>query len=156
MTEDCPVVSEEANTPYWNDGGDIQRQNNCYNFAVNYATNRFAQPGRAGGLTIDDWTCGNTVRGAKLDGLRQWGTNCYQSGKRRYKVAVVTGTVEGVDDCHWYRLCSDNYWWHKFGSDRVTNLDNSNNPITDPEKADRGPCVNWCVYMQTGNNGISP
>src|SRR5215470_815412 len=40
----CAPLYEPA---WWNDGGQKQWNNNCYNYATNYRTDTFAQPGRA-------------------------------------------------------------------------------------------------------------
>lgn len=44
---------------------------------------------------------------------------------------------EWAVDYHWYRQDPDGTWSHKPGSDTVTKLDASNNPITNPQTCDR-------------------
>jgi hypothetical protein len=42
---------------WWNDGGQRQQHNNCYNYACDYRTDTFAQPGRASGTRITEMSC---------------------------------------------------------------------------------------------------
>jgi hypothetical protein len=42
---------------WWNDGGQKQGNNNCYNYAANYRTDTFAQPGQASGAMYSALTC---------------------------------------------------------------------------------------------------
>jgi hypothetical protein len=50
----------------WNDGGQIQHNNNCYNYACNTRTDTFAQPGRGAGsqAALD---CNSQSKGSKAD-----------------------------------------------------------------------------------------
>ena len=38
-------------------------------------------------------------------------------------------------------------WTHKPGGTPATNLDNSGNPISNPETADRGGYTDFCGYL---------
>jgi hypothetical protein len=49
-------------------------------------------------------------------------------------------------DYHWYRRDENGRWSHKPGGTRATNLDNSMNPISNPETANRGPYTDFCGY----------
>ena len=42
---------------WWNDGGQIQFNNNCYNYGSNYRTDTYAQPGRAAGAMYTSLSC---------------------------------------------------------------------------------------------------
>src|SRR5262249_27044375 len=42
---------------WWNDGGQKQFNNNCYNYSTNYRTDTFAQPGLAAGAMYTALTC---------------------------------------------------------------------------------------------------
>ena len=42
-------VHLDPDLAWWNDGGARQFNNNCYNYATNYRTDTFAQPGKAAG-----------------------------------------------------------------------------------------------------------
>ena len=50
---------------WWNDAGQKQWNNNCYNYGTNYRTDTFAQPGRANGAMYTALDC------ASVNGLRQ-------------------------------------------------------------------------------------
>lgn len=125
---------------YWNDGGTVQFNNNCYNYGNNKRTDTFAQPGRAAGAKYASFTCTAVYNAAFADGLEPLPASgtCPNS---RDKVALV---VDPGTDYHWYRLDSVGMWSHKPGGTQATNLDNSSNPISNPETADR--CGTWLCY----------
>ena len=129
----------------WNDANGIQFNNNCYNYACDIQTNTFAQPGNAHGITLnvpDDMNCQAVSKGAVADGLVT--VNCDEGcgcSKCQHQVALV---ISPGDDFHWYRKGPDGNWTHKPGSTPATNVDNSNNIITDPRTADRGPYTIFC------------
>jgi hypothetical protein len=140
---------------YWNDGGTVQFNNNCYNYGNNKRTDTFAQPGRAAGAMYQTIDC-QAVRDAALkDGLTQSspdGTCPCDSRNCRDKLALVVWPNDaggsGVD-YHWYRRDEDGMWTHKPGATEATNLDQSSHPITDPQTADRGPYTVFCGYLCT-------
>jgi hypothetical protein len=131
----------------WNDANGIQYFNNCYNYGTNIQTGTYAQPGRASGNMYGTIDCSDVGDGAVSDGLApvdcDTGCGCRDCC---HKVALVIWP--GVD-YHWYRQDRDGRWSHKMGGTPATNLDNSNNIITDPRTADRGPyrifCGCYCV-----------
>ena len=53
----------------WNDGGNTQLCNNCYNYATTVVTNNFAQPGLGGGKLYTKHTKNNLKAAAIRDGL---------------------------------------------------------------------------------------
>jgi hypothetical protein len=129
---------------WWNDGGEVQRCNNCYNYATNYRTDTYAQPGLAGGKMFVACTSAAYRAAAKKDGLiDDPGANnrCPGDG---HLVALV---VRPGWDCHWYRKGRDGLWTHKRASDPATNLDNSRRIILDPRTADRGEYTEFCTFM---------
>jgi len=125
---------------YWNDGGTIQYNNNCYNYGNNKKTNTFAQPGRAAGAMYASLTCNAVYNAAIADGLESVPASGICPDEKD-KVALV---VDPGTDYHWYRLDSGGMWSHKPGGTMATNLDNSGNPIGNPETADR--CGGWLCY----------
>ncbi|MDC0765787.1 hypothetical protein [Streptomyces sp. HD] len=144
----CSYDVTPFNPAFWN-RPDTQPYNNCYNFAVNRRTNTFAQPGRAHGYTIPGTVrCSEVSTGALRDGLRTWG-NCQPAGSLRYVVALVTGTILGRRDYHWYRLHPGGIWCHKPGGGTARDWDNSNKRITNPYTCDRGGYTEWCGLFQT-------
>jgi hypothetical protein len=129
---------------WWNDGGQKQLQNNCYNYSTNYRTNTFAQPGRANGRIITSLTCAVVKPLAIRDNLidsPNANNRCPAAG---HLVALVM--APGFD-FHWYRKGQDGMWTHKTGPAPATALDNGGNTITDPRQADRGPYVDFCGFM---------
>lgn len=129
----------------WNDGGTIQLNNNCYNYGCDIKTNTYAQPGRAHGITLsnsDLENCKAVHNGALADGLKSG--DCDQGcgcEKCHHQVALV---LSPGWDYHWYRKDRDGKWSHKMAWLPATNLDNSNNLITDPRNADRGSYTVFC------------
>ena len=127
---------------FWNDSGQVQWNNNCYNYANNKRTDTFAQPGRAAGSIWTALTCPAVDVAAVADGLTRLpaGGSC---PRKECRVALV---VAPGWDYHWYRRDKNGLWTHKPGGTRATNLDNSMNPISNPETANRGPYTDFCGY----------
>lgn len=53
-----------------------------------------------------------------------------------------------------YRQDSTGMWSYKPGSGIVTNLDNSGNPISNPETADRGIYTDFCGYLCSCSSSV--
>lgn len=130
--------------PEWWNVPSRQPSNNCYNYASNYRTNSFAQPGRAAGAMYSSLTCASVRAAAVADELLDSPGADNKCPAEGHLVALV---VWPNGDFHWYRKGRDGTWSHKPGSTAVTNLDNSGNPITDPRTADRGPYTDFCTFM---------
>jgi hypothetical protein len=134
---------------FWNDGGQVQWNNNCYNYSNNKRTDSFAQPGLAHGAMYATLACADVIAAAQADGLHLLapGQECRRwwiFGKAKIALVVAPGW-----DYHWYRRDRNGMWTHKPGSTQATNLDNSNQPITDPETCDRGWYTDFCAYFCT-------
>ena len=141
----------------------FKANNNCYNYAVNIATNSFAQPGRVSGHPInsfDDFG-DEVVKGALSDGLQLAGEDPikYLKGKRHraeegHLVALlISMPVKEIGwrgDFHWVR-CDNTWageqweWSQKDGGDEITDFDFAGNEIRDPTKA------NWVVNIGLPN-----
>jgi len=137
----CAPLYEPA---WWNDGGQRQHHNNCYDYASNYRTDTFAQPGRAAGAMYSALSCASVKPAAVADELLDGtaiGNHCPING---HMAALVIWP--GVD-FHWYRKGKNGYWTHKPGGTPATNLDNSGATISDPRTADRGGYTNFCSFM---------
>lgn len=137
----CGPLYEPA---WWNDGGQKQLHNNCYNYATNYRSDTFAQPGRAAGAMYSAFSCASVLPAAVKDALEDTpGANnkCPSEG---HLVALVI--APGID-FHWYRKGRNGYWTHKPGSTQATNVDNSGHLITDPRTANRGMYTAFCTFM---------
>ena len=137
---------------WWNDGGPRQSGNNCYNYATNYRTDTFAQPGKAASAmytTLAGCVVPPAMRSVKAGAVADClvdtpGANnkCPSAG---HLVALVM--APGFD-FHWYRKGPDGKWSHKPGSTQARLIDNAGNPITDPRTANRGPYTQFCTFMQ--------
>jgi hypothetical protein len=117
--------------------------NNCYNYASNYRTDNFAQPGMASGVS-HSLTCATVIPAAVADGLIDSpGANnrCPDEG---HLVALVMGPGW---DYHWYRKGRNGYWSHKPGGTPVTNVDNNGALIRDPRTAARDGYTQFCTFM---------
>ena len=137
----CAPLYEPA---WWNDGGQKQGNNNCYNYGTNYRSDTFAQPGQANGAMYTDLTCAAVLPAAVADALIDSPAANNKCPKEGHLVALV---IAPGWDFHWYRKGRNGYWSHKPGGTPVTNLDNSSHLIPDPRTADRGPYTDFCTFM---------
>lgn len=137
----CAPLWEPA---WWNDAGQVQFNNNCYNYGTNYRSDTYAQPGLANGAMYASITCADVLAGAVADALIDWPTARNRCPKEGHLVALVVGPNW---DFHWYRKGRNGLWTHKPGGTQATNQDNSGNLITDPRTADRGNYTDFCTFM---------
>jgi len=153
----CWVLKPEPpayNPTYWNDCSGpepcapwgtctavIQCNNNCYNYANNKRTDTFAQPGLAGAGHEFSADCAGITAGALADALVE-ATGACSGCCHRVALVIWPGT-----DYHWYRLDKNGRWSHKPGHTPVRDVDESNQPITNPETADRGGYTVFCGYF---------
>ena len=137
----CAPLYEPA---WWNDNGQKQWNNNCYNYSTNYRTDTFAQPGLAAGAEYTALTCASVRPAAIADDLIDAPTANNRCPKEGHLVALV---IAPGYDFHWYRKGRNGYWTHKPGGTQATNIDNSGHLIPDPRTADRGPYTNFCTFM---------
>lgn len=128
---------------WWNDAGQVQFNNNCYNYATDYRSDTFAQPGLAAGAMYASLTCPDVRSGAIADKLLG-APRANKCPKEGHLVALVVGPGW---DFHWYRKGRNGYWTHKPGGTEATDVDNSMNPIADPRTADRGGYTDFCSFM---------
>jgi hypothetical protein len=138
---ECAPLYEPA---WWNDGGQRQWNNNCYNYSTNYRSDTFAQPGLAAGAMYATLSCGDVRAGAIADDLIDDPKANNRCPKEGHLVALV---VAPGWDFHWYRKGRTGYWSHKPGGTQATNRDNSAHLIPDPRTADRGPYTDFCTFM---------
>src|ERR1044071_65631 len=137
----CGPLYEPA---WWNDGGQKQFNNNCYNYATNYRSDTFAQPGRAAGEMYTQLTCASVLPASVKDALEDTPAANNKCPAEGHLVALV---IAPNIDFHWYRKGRNGYWSHKPGGTQVTNLDNSGNLIVDPRTANRGMYTAFCTFM---------
>lgn len=138
---ECAPLYEPA---WWNDAGQIQYNNNCYNYSTNYRSDTYAQPGLAAGAMYATLSCKDVRAGAVADDLIADPKADNRCPKEGHLVALV---VAPGWDFHWYRKGRTGYWSHKPGGTQATNRDNSGNLIPDPRTADRGPYTDFCTFM---------
>jgi hypothetical protein len=130
--------------PTWWNVPSRQPFNNCYNYATNYRSDTFAQPGLAAGAMYTALTCAAVLPAAVADELVDTPNADNACPVNGHLVALV---VAPGWDFHWYRKGRDGLWTHKPGSTPVTNVDNSGVLIPDPRNADRGPYTDFCTFM---------
>lgn len=129
---------------WWNDGGQKQLNNNCYNYSTNYRTDTFAQPGLAAGAEYTALSCASVRPAALADDLIDSPGANNRCPKEGHLVALV---IAPGWDFHWYRKGRNGYWTHKPGGTPATNVDNSGALIPDPRTANRGPYTDFCTFM---------
>jgi len=129
---------------WWNDSGQVQYNNNCYNYGCDYRSDTYAQPGLAAGAEYTSLTCGSVRPAAIADCLIDAPTANNRCPKEGHLVALV---IWPGGDFHWFRKNRNGYWSQKMGGTPVTNVDNSGNLIPDVRTADRGPYTDFCTFM---------
>lgn len=144
---------------WWNDSGTVQYGNNCYNYATNYRTDTYAQPGKASGnlRTVPISSCTDSAgyvspkSAAISDGLIDTpgaDNKCPRPGHLVALVVAPPPAFGGTGDFHWYRKGNNGMWTHKPGGGAATNLDSIGNTISDPRTAKRGSYTLFCTFMK--------
>lgn len=147
----CEYEESRFNPNFWNADSQVRTNNNCYNYARNWRTDTFAQPGRASGNWPNPMACGDVAGGATSDGLVPR-CQCLPQGEwPRRLVALV---VDPGWDYHWYRKQCGGFWGHKPGQTAARNTDNSGVLITNPETCDRGGYTDFCDYFYAGKSVV--
>ncbi|WP_030677487.1 hypothetical protein [Streptomyces sp. NRRL B-1347] len=148
----CTIELGAFNPGFWNNDATVRLNNNCYNYASNWRTNTFAQPGRGCGNMYKAITCAEVTRASLCDGMHHR-FDCFpDSEKPRYLVALVIAPGPGFIDFHWFRKQNEGFWGHKPGGTAARNTDNSGNVIYNPETANRGPYTVFCGYFYGCNS----
>lgn len=135
----CVIQNTAYNPGFWN-VPNVQPHNNCYNYAMNYRSNTFAQPGRISGHPNNVMQCPNVATAANWDGC-----TAICSGPNK-NVALV---IWPGQDYHWYRFHSNGFWGHKPGSTAARNTDSLGRVIggaLNPRNCARGPYTIFCGY----------
>jgi len=104
-----------------------------------------AQPGRGSGLIYTSFDCANVGVASTRDGLVR-AAKPTTTPRVGFYVALV---IWPGNDYHWYRLDDNAYWSHKRGTYSAKNVDESGNPIADPETCDRADYTVFCDYYLT-------
>lgn len=148
--KECQYEVSKFNPGFWNKPA-IRPRNNCYNYARNWRTDTFAQPGRAHGAGTSTMSCGAVSTAAMADGLVRRCSCLPQSEYPRRLMALV---IDPGFDYHWYRHQIGGFWGHKPGQTAARNVDNSNVPIANPETCDRGDYVDFCGYFYASKSVV--
>lgn len=139
-------LTSSTDFSFWN-GASYVTANNCYNYASNYRSNTFAQPGRQTGHQLGfPPTCANAGAGCRSDG---WTDACQASSNLTIALVIWPG-----NDFHFYRMCINGRWCHKPGQTPAKNTDDSGNIITNPQTANRGPYTTFCEYFYGGGGAV--
>lgn len=155
--EPQPVTAEATcyydyytfNPGFWNNDSNTRWNNNCYNYASNWRTNTFAQPGRGCGNVWKTITAAEVTRAALCDGMHRR-YDCFpDSEKPRNLVALVIAPGPAFNDYHWYRYQMGGFWGHKPGGTEARNYDDSGpgHTVFNPETANRGPYTIFAGYF---------
>jgi hypothetical protein len=144
--QQCEYEVSQFNPGFWNKPA-VQPYNNCYNYARNWRTNTFAQPGRAHGAQTSTMACSNVATAAMADGLRK---RCKCLPVSEYPRRLMALVIDPGWDYHWYRHQRGGFWGHKPGGTAARNVDNSNVVIVNPETCNRGGYTDFCDYFYAG------
>lgn len=147
--EKCQYEVSVFNPDFWNSDPNVRGTNNCYNYARNWRTNTFAQPGRASGHQTSIMSCPTVSAAARSDGLVD---RCHCLPASEYPRRLMALVVAPGYDYHWYRHQSGNFWGHKPGSTPARNTDNNGVVIANPETCARGPYTKFCGYFYAGKS----
>jgi len=135
VIRDASCTTPVFNPSKWNDDIDITLNNNCYNYCNDKITMTYAQPGYGSHQNRTNNTVAEIKQNAIADGLVWMGEN--NPGSCPDGHLVVCYLFPG-GAYHWWRKDNDGTWSSKMGGNPATNLDFSENPITDIEHCDRG------------------
>jgi hypothetical protein len=146
----CQYEISKFNPGFWN-APSVRPYNNCYNYARNWRTNTFAQPGRAHGAQTSTMACGTVTAAAMADGLKK---RCDCLPKSEYPRRHMALVIDPGWDYHWYREQIGGFWGHKPGSTAAKNTDNAGVLITNPETCARGGYTDFCDYFYAGKSVV--
>ena len=146
----CEYEVSEFNPGFWN-APSVRPHNNCYNYARNWRTDTFAQPGRAHGARTSTMACANVTNAALADGIVE---RCRCLPISEWPRRLMALVIDPGWDYHWYRHQRGGFWGHKPGSTAARNTDNSEVVITNPETCDRGGYTDFCGYFYAGRSVV--
>jgi hypothetical protein len=147
LCQKCKYEVSQYNPAFWNSSPYVMSKNNCYNYARNWRTDTFAQPGRAHGAGTSTMECSTVTAAAMADGIKKR-CDCLPDREHpRRHMALVVGP--GID-YHWYREQRDGFWGHKPGPTAARNTDNNGALVVSPETAARGFYTDFCGYFYAG------
>ena len=74
----CIIANTPYNPAFWNTPA-VQPKNNCYNYAMNWRSDTFAQPGRISGHLYTAINCGAVGTAADWDGCHPYCSGSHQT-----------------------------------------------------------------------------
>jgi hypothetical protein len=151
--DDCDACAYEVsrfNPGFWN-AATVVGRNNCYNYARNWRTDTFAQPGRAHGAQASAMECPDVTQAALADGLKH---RCDCLPDSEYPRRLMALVVAPGGDYHWYRRQEGGFWGHKPGHTPARNTDNNGALVVNPETAARGWYTDFCGYFYAGRSVV--
>lgn len=146
----CEYEVSQFNPGFWNTPA-AQPRNNCYNYARNWRTDTFAQPGRAHGAMTGTMACANVSTAAMADGIVKR-CNCLPISEWPRRLMALV--IDPGWDYHWYRHQRGGFWGHKPGGTAARNTDNSGVVIANPETCNRGGYTDFCGYFYAGRSVV--
>ena len=149
--QNCSYEVSQYNPAFWNSSPYVQKNNNCYNYARNWRTDTFAQPGQAHGARTHTYQCPNVATAAMADGLKN---RCDCLSDREYPRRLMALVVAPNSDYHWYREQRGGFWGHKPGRTPARNTDNNGALVVNPETAARGFYTDFCGYYYAGRSVV--
>jgi hypothetical protein len=149
--QDCEYEVSQFNPGFWN-APTVQPHNNCYNYARNWRTDTFAQPGRAHGAQTGTMACNTVTTAAMADGLVKRCNPCLPISEWPRRLMALV--IDPGTDYHWYRHQRGGFWGHKPGGTAARNTDNSGNLVVNPETCDRGGYTDFCGYFYAGRSVV--
>lgn len=146
----CEYEVSQYNPGFWNVPA-VQPHNNCYNYARNWRTDTFAQPGRAHGAQTGTMKCANVTTAAMADGLKK---RCDCLPVNEWPRRLMALVIAPNQDYHWYREQRGGFWGHKPGQTAARSVDNNGVLVVNPETAARGPYTDFCGYFYAGRSVV--
>jgi hypothetical protein len=143
-------LTSSTDYSFWNASSYIGT-NNCYNFASNWRTNTFAQPGRGTGNMFSQLTVSNIKQAMARDG---YVSSCIANNSLVACLVIWPGT-----DFHFYRRtvnrAGKTCWSHKPGRTAAKHTDNSGAQITSPSTCNRGPYTTYGGFMYVPKGALT-
>jgi len=106
LCERCQYEVSQYNPGFWN-APTVQPYNNCYNYARNWRTDTFAQPGRAHDAQTGVMSCPRVTAAAMADGLHH---RCDCEPPSEFPRRLMALVVGPGYDYHWYRHQRGGFW----------------------------------------------
>lgn len=176
------ILTSDTDFSPWNNDPNVTNWN-CYNYASNYKSYdpnnqaRFAQPGAWYSISRNSFAAdypngwywhvefGPNFYDPNVEAGRDghMPNACFGSSNRGFgPYTIVTALFIRTfaaqnpqgPDYHWMRLCANGHWCQKHGGQPVTNLDDSNNLVTDPSVANIATYT-FCGYFGASVGGVN-